>query len=207
MLDVLFTIDPVVLTAFVAAGLLLNITPGPDFVFISASAIQGGPRIGCAAALGVNMGVVVHVVLAAAGISALLLTYPFAYDAIRYAGAAYLTYIAYQAWTSADSLEDGRGAPSARAAIKRGFITNVLNPKTALFIFAFIPQFTDPAIGSVTAQIAILGAIFLFNGFIFAMCLGVASGYFANALRSRVGALNKFTAILFGGLAARLVID
>ncbi len=91
--------------------------------------------------------------------------------------------------------------------LRRGFITNLLNPKTALFIFAFIPQFIDPQNGPIWAQILVLGAVFLANGFVFVICLGAASGYFVGALRVRVGFLNKLMAILFGGLAARLIID
>ena len=205
--DVLFSFDPALLGSFVIAGLLLNFTPGADFVFISASGIQGGPRNGMAAALGVNAGVVVHIIAAAAGLSALLIAYPWAYDLIRYAGAAYLLWLAVQAWRASGELAEGTAAPSVRAAIHRGFITNVLNPKTALFIFAFIPQFTDPAIGPLWLQILILGAIFNINGFIFAMSLGAAAGFFAGALRSRVRSLNKLTAILFSGLAVRILLD
>ena len=205
--EVLTSFDPAVLGAFVVAGLILNFTPGADFVFISASGIQGGPRIGMAAGTGVSLGVIVHVILAAAGLSALLIAYPAAYDAIRYAGAAYLLYLAVQAWRSSGELAEGRAALSAKGAIRRGLITNVLNPKTALFIFAFIPQFTHPENGLVWIQILILGAIFTINGFIFAMCLGTAAGLFADALRSRVRALNKITAILFGGLAVRIAFD
>ena len=86
-------------------------------------------------------------------------------------------------------------------------MTNVLNPKTALFIFAFIPQFTDPTIGPVWLQILILGAIFQIFGFAFVLALGAAAGAFADVLRARVRVLNKLTSILFGGLAARLVLD
>jgi len=205
--EVLTGFDPAVLATFVVAGLLLNFTPGADFVFITASGIAGGPRIGMAAGVGVLCGVVVHVVAAAAGVSAFLLAVPAAYDVIRFAGAAYLLWLAVQMWRASGDLAEGRAAPGVRAAIRRGFITNVLNPKTALFIFAFIPQFTDPAIGPVWVQILILGAIFTFNGFIFAMCLGAAAGLFADLLRARVRILNKLTAILFGGLAARLILD
>ncbi|MCO4823552.1 MAG: LysE family translocator [Amylibacter sp.] len=207
MWDVLTSFDPAVLLAFIGAGLLLNITPGVDFVFVSASGISGGPKTGMAAALGVNLGVAVHIVLAAAGVSALLLAYPAAYDAIRYIGAAYLIFLAVQAWRATGDVADGRAAQSLIAAVKRGFLTNVLNPKTALFIFAFIPQFTDPAIGPIWMQILILGAIFLLFGFAFSLTLGVAAGVFSNALRTRVKFLNKITAILFGGLAAKLVLD
>ncbi|MCP5073590.1 MAG: LysE family translocator [Rhodobacteraceae bacterium] len=207
MLDILFAFDPTLLAGFVVAGLLLNITPGTDFIFVSASGIAGGPRIGMAAAIGINFGVTIHILAAAAGVSALLLTSEHAYDAIRFAGAAYLIYLGVQAWRSSGEIGGGRAAVTARGAVKRGFITNFLNPKTALFIFAFIPQFTDPAIGPVWMQILILGAIFQFFGLLFSVALGAAAGLFADALRAKVKALNKITAILFGGLAARLVLD
>ena len=185
----------------------MNITPGADFLFISACGIAGGPRIGMAAGLGISFGVTLHILMAAAGISALLLAYPASYHIIRYLGAAYLVYLAVQAWRSSGELGVGRAAPSAIAAMKRGFLTNVLNPKTMLFIFVFIPQFTDPAIGPIWIQILILGAIFLFFGFLFAMALGIAAGLLADALRPRVKFLNKITAIMFGSIAAKLVID
>ena len=207
MWDVVTSFDPVVLLAFIGAGLLLNITPGADFVFVSASGISGGPRVGMAAALGINLGVGVHIVMAAAGVSAALIAYPAAYTAIKYAGAAYLVVLAIQAWRSTGEIGEGRAANSLLPAIKRGFITNVLNPKTALFIFAFIPQFTDPAIGPIWMQILILCALFMLFGFAFSLSLGAAAWVFSNALRSRVKILNKITALLFGGFAAKLVLD
>lgn len=206
-LDVLTGLDPALLAAFIGAGLLLNLTPGADFVFISASGIAGGARIGMAAALGVNFGITVHILMAAAGVSALILAYPASYHVIRLAGAGYLAVLAVQAWRDDGQMGDRRAALTARAAIRRGFVTNLLNPKTALFIFAFIPQFTDPAIGPVWVQILVLGAIFQAFGLLFVMALGAAAGKFADVLRARVRVLNKITAILFGGLAARLVID
>lgn len=207
MIETLLSMDPALVGTFVIAGLLLNITPGADFVFVTASGLQGGPRIGIAAAVGVLIGIIVHILAAAAGVSALLLAAPAAYDIMRFAGAAYLIYLAIQSWHASTQLGTGRAAPSVGAAIKRGFITNVLNPKTALFIFAFIPQFTTPDIGPVWHQILILGAIFAVNGLIFALCLGTMAGLFAHALQRRVGLLNKLTSILFGGLAARLILD
>lgn len=206
MLEILFAFDPALLLAFVLAGLLLNITPGADFVFVAASGISGGPRIGMAAALGINLGVAVHIAAAALGVSALLMTFPLAYDLIRFAGAIYLLVLAWQAWRAGD-LDKGQAAPTVITAIRRGFLTNVLNPKTALFIFAFIPQFTDPSIGSISAQIVLLGAIFLVNGFLFVLILGVLAGHLAEALKRRVRVLNRITAVLFSGLAARLILD
>jgi len=203
--DVLVAFDPALLVAFIGAGLLLNLTPGADFVFVSASGIAGGPRMGMAAALGINIGVAVHVGMAAAGLSALLIAYPAAYDVIRYAGAAYLAWLAIQAWRAAGELGEGRAAQSVWRAVRRGFVTNVLNPKTALFIFAFIPQFTDPAIGPVGLQILLLGAIFLIVGFAFSLSLGAAAGLFAHVLKARAKLLGRVSSVMFGGLAARLV--
>ena len=205
MWEVLTGFDPALLLAFIGAGLLLNLTPGADFVFISASGIGGGPRTGMAAGLGVCLGVVVHIALAAAGVSALLLAFPWTYDAIRYAGAVYLLYLAVQVWRAQEDVADGHGANSMWRAVRRGFVTNVLNPKTALFIFAFIPQFTDPAIGPVWMQIIVLGAIFLTVGTVFALSLGAAAGVFAHVLRSRARMLSRLSAVMFVGLAARLV--
>ena len=205
--EILWGFEPALITGFVIAGLILNITPGADSLYIMSSGLSGGPRIGVAAALGVNLGVVVHILAAAAGLSALLFAHPAAYDLIRICGAAYLAWMAVQVWRRSSTVARARSFPDVRQAARRGFFINVSNPKTALFIFAFIPQFTDPTIGPIWVQILILGAIFLLNGAVFTLCLGVGSGYFAAALGRRVGVLNKISAILLGGLAARLIID
>ena len=205
--EILWGFEPALITGFVIAGLILNITPGADFLYIMSSGLSGGSRIGLAAALGVNLGVVVHILAAAAGLSALLFAHPAAYDLIRICGAAYLAWMAVQVWRRSSPVARARSCPGVRQAAWRGFFINVSNPKTALFIFAFIPQFTDPTIGPIWVQILILGAIFLLNGAVFTLCLGVGSGYFAAALGRRAGVLNKISAILLGGLAARLIID
>ena len=207
MIETLLNIDPLVMGAFVLAGLLLNITPGADFLFVTASGINGGPRVGRAAAVGINLGILVHIAMAALGVSALLIAYPAAFTAIKWIGAVYLLYIAYKAWTDKDELGEGQAAPDAMTAIKRGFWTNVLNPKTALFIFAFIPQFTDPNIGPIWHQIVIFGLVFQINGFLFVLALGTLAGHLGPLLRGHIRILNRLTAILFGGLAAKLVIE
>ncbi|MFU1477890.1 LysE family translocator [Roseovarius sp. C7] len=207
MWELLTGFDPALLLAFIGAGLLLNLTPGADFMFVSASGIAGGPRAGMAAALGVAFGIALHVLLAAAGVSAMLMAWPAAYDAIRYVGAAYLAFLAVQAWRHAGEVAEGDASRRPWRAVWRGFVTNVLNPKTALFIFAFIPQFTDTAIGPVWAQILMLGAIFLGVGLVFSLTLGAAAGAFAHVLRRRARALGRISAVMFGGLAARLVWD
>lgn len=206
MWEIFWGFEPALITAFVIASLILIITPGADFLFIMSSGLSGGPRIGMAAALGVILGIVVHILAAAAGLSALLLAHPAAYDAIRILGAAYLAWMALQAWRSSNVVVRARGSRGVWQAARRGFFINVSNPKTALFIFAFIPQFTDPVIGPIWVQILILGTIFLTAGALFTLCLGGGSGYFATVLGARVGVLNKISAILLGGLAVRLII-
>ena len=99
--EVLAGFDPAVLASFVLAGLVLNITPGVDFAYVASSGISGGPRLGMAAACGINIGVLIHILMAAGGISALLIAYPSAYQAIQLLGAAWLVWLAYKAWTSA----------------------------------------------------------------------------------------------------------
>lgn len=207
VIDILWAFDPAVLAAFVLAGLLLNITPGADFVFVTASGIAGGPRQGMAAALGINLGVALHIFAAAAGVSALILAYPSLYHIIRWAGAAYLLFLAIQTWRASSDLTEGQAEKTVGRSIWRGFVTNVLNPKTALFIFAFIPQWTDPNIGPVWAQILILGAIFQINGFVFSLCLGAAAGALSTWLRGKAHALARLSSLMFGGLALRLALD
>ncbi|MDC1052906.1 LysE family translocator [Planktomarina temperata] len=113
--EILWGFEPALITGFVIAGLILNLTPGADFLFITSSGLSGGPRMGVAAALGVNLGIVVHILAAAAGLAALLLAHPAAYDAIRLCGAAYLAWMAVQAWRSSSTLARPR---SGRGVIK-----------------------------------------------------------------------------------------
>lgn len=207
MIETLFNLDPILIATFIGAGLLLNLTPGADFLLVTSSTIRSGAQVGRAAAVGINLGVLVHLIMATAGLSALLLAYPTAFEVIRYAGAVYLLWMAWQIWNDDGKLGEGAASVSIKAALRRGVLTNILNPKTALFIFAFIPQFTDPALGPIWHQMTILGAIFLVNGFIFEMVLVAMVDRLGPVLRRHLGILNKLTAILFGGLAARLVLE
>ena len=207
MLTILTALDPVTIVTFMGAGILLNLTPGADVVFASACGMSGGWRAGIAAAFGISLGSLLHITLAAVGVSALLKAVPHAYDAIRYLGAAYLAYLAYKSWVTKSVPDAGRSASSLGRAIRRGFLTNALNPKVALFILAFLPQFTDPAIGPVWQQILILGVAFTTTGMVITSTYGAMAGVFGGTLRARFGVLNKITALIFGGLAARLVLD
>lgn len=207
MIETLFALDPVTITAFLGAAVLLYLTPGADMMFTLASGIAGGPKAGLAAAVGISMGVLVHVSLAAAGLAALLLTYPAAYDAIRYLGAAYLAFLAWQSWTASDDLANRKGRAGVFKAFRRGFITNILNPKVALFVLAFLPQFTDPAIGPVWQQIIWLGLALTLGGIVADGAYGIFAGFMAERLKRSTKTMNKVSAIVFGGLAIRIATN
>jgi len=196
--------EPHVLLTFLGAGLVLNLTPGADVAFTMTSGLKGGKRSGIAAAIGITTGSLVHTVLAAFGLAAVLISYPIAFDAIRYLGAAYLLYLAWQAWTQTGSQSKSEGASSMRQAIAQGFLTNILNPKVALFILAFLPQFTNPQNGPVWLQMLILGGLFSSTGIIVTIAYGLLAGTLSDKLHSYQRTFNKITALIFGGLAARL---
>lgn len=195
------------LLAFIAASLTLNLTPGPDLMFISASGAAGGPRAGIAAGLGVAAGCLWHVGLAAGGVAALLQAHPAAFDALRYAGAAYLLWLAIKAWRAPARIDAGRGMADVKRAFMHGALTNVLNPKVFVFIMAFLPQFTDPSRGPVWLQIVVLGLIFGVGSIPVNCGAGALAGAATAWMNRAGGAINKFAAIVFGGLAAKLVFD
>ncbi len=205
MWDQIAFLPPKEFLAFVAGGLIVNIAPGQDVLFASASGIQGGPRVGAFAGLGVGAGALWHVALAALGLSALVASLPAALDVIRYVGAAYLLYIAWKTWTTG-ALTPGRGAPTAKRAFVRGALTNALNPKPILFFLAFLPQFVHPQLGPIWSQVAILGLTFGATGTLVTMAYGIAAGLVGKALGERMAILNKIAALMFAGLAARLVL-
>ena len=199
-------LDAVTIASFVGAGLLLNLTPGADVMFASASGLAGGPRAGVAAALGVALGGLMHTLLAAAGLAALLAASPAAFEAVKWLGAGYLLFLAVKAWR-AGAPQQARGAQSLGRAVRRGFVTNALNPKVALFVLAFLPQFTRPEAGPVWGQILLLGGLFSVTGFFITAAYGAAAGYAGRALGRAFGWLNKLAALVFAGLAGRLLLD
>lgn len=207
MIDTLFAMNQVTVVTFMGAAILLYLTPGADMMFTLASGMSGGPKAGISAAVGISAGVLVHAALAALGVAALLLTYPAAYDAVRYFGAAYLAFLAWQNWTSKDDPTERKGRTNVWRAFRRGFVTNMLNPKVALFVLAFLPQFTDPMIGPVWHQIIWLGLFLALGGVFIDSIFGIFAGVMSERLRRHARAMNKISAIVFGGLAARIAFD
>ncbi|HYR00112.1 MAG TPA: LysE family translocator [Casimicrobiaceae bacterium] len=151
---------------FVLAGLLLNVTPGADTLYIVARGTTQGARAGAVAALGIGAGCIVHTLAAALGLSAILATSATAFAVVKWIGAAYLVYLGA-------TLLASRSRPAAPAALPpaplarvfaQGFLTNVLNPKVALFFLAFLPQFIDADAPRKAAAFLFLGAVFNVNG-------------------------------------------
>ena len=158
------------LLLFIGAGLLLNLTPGPDVLYIVTHALRSGARAGMVAALGITAGCFVHIFAAAVGVSALLAASVTAFTVLQWVGAAYLVYVGLRLLLARGgaglALEAGDATRpwNGRTVFLRGFLTNVLNPKVALFFLAFVPQFIAPAVDNKGLAFLLLGLLFNFNG-------------------------------------------
>jgi threonine/homoserine/homoserine lactone efflux protein len=152
---------------FVSAATILLAIPGPAVLYIVGRSIGQGRNAGFVSALGIGVGTLVHTAAAAVGLSALLISSAAAFSVVKYLGAAYLVFLGIQRLRNKESLAAGDSA-APRASLTRvftqGIVVNILNPKTALFFFAFIPQFIDPARGHVATQIVSLGVLFACMG-------------------------------------------
>ncbi|MBP0482644.1 LysE family translocator [Sagittula salina] len=198
-------VDPVMLLAFLPAGLALNITPGPDMLFCMAQGLRGGPRCGWAASAGVASSGMLHVAVAGLGLGALVAALPGAFDVIRWAGAAYLAFIAWKTFRTPLAGVDAPPLSPVRAA-RQGFVVNLTNPKFILFVLAFVPQFVNPE-GPVLAQFLILGAMMSAGGLVVNGLVGQFAGrlrrHLQGGTRTERG-LRYACGTLFGGLALRL---
>jgi threonine/homoserine/homoserine lactone efflux protein len=188
---------------FILSGLLLNVTPGPDTAYIIGRSIQLGWRGGAVAALGICCGCLVHVSGAAIGLSALLMASSAAFTLIKWVGAAYLLFTGIQMLLSRsrpirDAAVQG-GEITLRRVFWQGALTNVLNPKVALFFLAFLPQFVAADSPHKTLAFLLLGLIFIFNGMLW--CLGVAAfaARAAGLIRQSQGVIAWINRVL-GGL-------
>jgi threonine/homoserine/homoserine lactone efflux protein len=178
---------------FVLSGLLLNVTPGPDTLYIVGRSSAQGWRAGAVAALGIGTGALVHICAAALGLSALLAASAAAFTVVKIIGAAYLIYVGISLIRSRVSSDATPAAPDSRRASMRGiflqgFLTNVLNPKVALFFLAFLPQFVASDAASKPLAFLFLGAIFDFNGTIWNLLVAWSTA----RLTSRLGASRVF---------------
>ena len=155
-------IAPATLLAFALACVIIEITPGPNMAWLAALSLSRGWRTGLAAVAGVALGLSVYGVAAALGVAAIIENSKLLYEALRWAGVVYLLWLAWDAWSTADEpLTDDGGGHERASAFRRGLITNLLNPKAAIFYVAMLPDFVDVAAGGVAAQTLTLSAIFV----------------------------------------------
>ncbi len=192
---------------FMAGALALNITPGPDMTFVLAQATHRGTRAGIAAALGIGFGTLFHMTLAAFGLAALFAAFPVAFDVVRYAGAAYLVWIAIGMIRNPPHLSSGAGESSVKTAFRQGIVTNIFNPKVAIFFIAFLPQFVVKSAGPAWLQILVLGICFDIGGTLVNCLVAIGSGKLADRLKANpmIGKIMGWiSASVMLGLAVRL---
>jgi threonine/homoserine/homoserine lactone efflux protein len=187
------------------------VAPGPDIVYVLTRGIAQGPRAGFAAALGFATGCIFHTLLAALGIAALIRSSDLAFNAVRYAGAAYLAWIGIQALRhrASFSVEGAGGARSLALIYRQSVVGNMLNPKVTLFFLAFLPQFVDAPAGHVGLQMALLGAIFMAQTVVIFGAVALFSGYIGAWIRRSpaIGErLNVFAGLTFIALGVRVAL-
>jgi threonine/homoserine/homoserine lactone efflux protein len=203
--------DGATLLLFMTAALALNVTPGPDMLYVVGRSVSEGRTAGIVSALGIAAGCLVHTFAVALGLAGLLQAVPVAFEVVKWLGAAYLI------WLGIRALRQQRGStgpaalePASQSAIFwQGMVTNVLNPKVALFFLAFLPQFVDPSRGSVALQLIALGVLFNVSGTIVnALVAILASGAGAWSRRrfSESPLMRRLTGVLFIGLGVRLAL-
>jgi len=197
---------------FLAASALLAIAPGPDVIYVLTRGIAQGPKAGLAAAFGFASGCIFHTLLAALGIAALIRSSDWAFDAVRYAGAAYLVWIGIQALRhrSAFSIEGASDAKALAVIYKQSVIGNMLNPKVTLFFLAFLPQFVNTAAGNVEWQMALLGILFMGITIVVFGAVALFSGWIGDWVRRKpvIGErLNVFAGITFIALGIRVAVQ
>ena len=172
---------------FCVTSIALIMTPGPDMLYVIARSIGQGKRAGIVSALGVCFGILVHTASAAIGLSALLMTSALAYNIVKYTGAAYLIYLGIRTIISHEQ-ENNFNTPqvgiSLAKTFSQGVLSNVLNPKVALFFLAFLPQFVDASKGEIGLQIVTLGLIFVLMGFCWLLLVALLTSHLGNRLQN-----------------------
>lgn len=207
-----------VLMAFFGVAVLLGLSPGPDNLFVLVQSAQRGWRVGLCVVLGLCIGIVGHTAAVALGLAAVVAASPMLFTALKVCGAAYLLYMAWGAWRApvqvseteqAQSQRDVLTLQSALGWIGRGVVMNLTNPKVLIFFLAFLPQFADPARGSVPLQIMVLGCVFMLSSWLVFGSIACFSGLFGQILQRSARAqrwLNRIAATVFGALALRLIL-
>jgi threonine/homoserine/homoserine lactone efflux protein len=197
------------LTLFFAASVALALAPGPDNIFVLTQSALHGRLSGFIVTLGLCTGLLVHTAAVSLGVAAIFQTSALAFNALKAIGATYLLYLAWQAFRAgATQISAQQDAPlSRRKLYMRGILMNVTNPKVAIFFLAFLPQFANPANGSLALQMITLGAVFMLAALIVFGAIAWAAGFIGDWLKRSQRAqvmMNRFAGTVFVGLAMRL---
>jgi RhtB (resistance to homoserine/threonine) family protein len=204
------------LLLFIAAGILLNLTPGPDVLYIVTNSLRSGAKAGVVAALGINAGCFVHIFAAALGVSALLAASATAFTVLKWIGAAYLVWIGVKLLVSRapQITPDLRGLADAQPPLPLssvffgGFLTNVLNPKVAIFFLAFVPQFIAPDTDNKAVAFIALGSLFNVNSVVVNAGWAVAAAWLAtrNSIQAGLHWLDRVAGAMFIGFGVKLAL-
>jgi threonine/homoserine/homoserine lactone efflux protein len=195
--------DPSSLGVFAVAALALLAIPGPAVLYVVVQSAEQGRRAGLASVAGIHIGTLVHVIGAAVGLSALIVASALAFSVVKYAGAAYLVYLGIRKLLERDTrITFQRRSEPLRRAFGRGIVVNVLNPKTALFFLAFLPQFIDADRGAVWSQALVLGLVFVGLGLVSDSLYALAAGSAAGVLRRRRRVMRYGSGLVYIGLGA-----
>jgi RhtB (resistance to homoserine/threonine) family protein len=198
---------------FLAAGILLNLTPGNDTIFILSKSMAQGRLAGIVSALGISSGCVIHTVVAALGLSAIISKSTMLFGFVKYAGAAYMFYVGWKMIRDKTGAEAAISPRSERARYleiyRDGLLTNVLNPKVALFFLAFLPQFIAPGARGAFLPFLILGFVFVTTGTIWGFVLAASSSFISARLKNNAKtsrAINKICGAILVGLGIKVAL-
>jgi threonine/homoserine/homoserine lactone efflux protein len=201
-------ISPSTLLIFSVASLALVLVPGPNHIYIITRAVSQGRAAGVASALGVEVGTLVHIAAASAGLSYVIARSATLFNVIKWAGVAYLVYLGIRALGSRRELASREAAPQPlRAIFLEGVVVNVLNPKVILFFLAFLPQFVEPEAGAVPLQIALLGGTLLLLGLLSDLIYAMAAGAVGGRLRAGAPLLGYFSGVVYLGLGVATALS
>ncbi len=200
------------LTLFSIASLALALAPGPDNIFVLTQSALHGPRAGLMITLGLCTGLLVHTATVALGVAAIFQTSAAAFTLLKMIGAAYLLYLAWQAWRAGvlTATESASSSLPTRKLYSRGIIMNITNPKVAIFFLAFLPQFADPSRGSVTMQLLQFGALFIIATLLVFGAIALSAGYLGDRLKRSQRAqilMHRIAATVFAALALKLALS
>ena len=197
---------------FVTASTLLALAPGPDILFVLTQSMTKGSRSGIVIALGLCSGLVFHTTAVALGVAVIFQTSMLAFTILKCVGAGYLLYLAFMAFKDASrsKLDADKSPLSLKALYKRGIFMNITNPKVSIFFLAFLPQFTNPEHGNVTAQIFTLGALFMLCAFVVFTLISLLAGRVGNwfsKTKNGEKILNRAAGTIFAALAIKLALS